>query len=125
MGLWYSILALVNLLAGGFLATSVYGFNAETSTDIGFAVSIGVLVVGLAMGFIGYGSSKTGERIGLGALGWATAALAGWTVVATQVFDPDTARWLVFGSGMGHIALSVAGIITHEATAQRPAPKRR
>ncbi len=124
MGLWYSILALVNLLAGAFLATSVYGFDAETTKDIGLGVSIAVLCIGTAMGFTGYGSSKTGERIGLGALGWATAALAGWTVVATQVFDPETAKWLVFGSGMGHITLSVAGIITHEATASRNTRRR-
>ena len=40
MGIWYSVLALVNLLAGGFLCTSVYGFDAGTATDIGFALSI-------------------------------------------------------------------------------------
>ena len=41
-------------------------------------------------------------------------------------FDPETAQWLVFGSGCGHIALSVAGIITHEATAtRRPRPRPR
>ena len=117
MGIWYSVLALVNLLAGGFLCTSVYGFDAGTATDIGFAVSIAVAVFGCAMGYVGFQSSRTGERIGLGVLGYATATLAAWTVVATQVFDPSTAQWLVFGSGAGHIALSVAGIITHEATA--------
>jgi hypothetical protein len=120
MGIWYSILALANLLVGGFLVTSVYGFNPDTSTDIGFALSIGVCVLGFAMGYIGFLSSKTNERIGLGVLGYSTAALAAWTIIATQVFDPDTAQWMVFGSGCGHIALSAAGIITHEATATRP-----
>ena len=120
MGIWYSVLALANLLVGGFLCTSVYGFDPETSTDVGFALSIGVSVLGLAMGYIGFLSSKTNERIGLGVLGYATATLAAWTVIATQVFEPDTAQWIVFGSGCGHVALSVAGIITHEATARRP-----
>jgi hypothetical protein len=72
------------------------------------------------MGYVGLQSSKTAERVGLGVLGYSTAALAAWTVIATQAFDPETAQWLVFGSGCGHIALSVAGIITHEATARRP-----
>jgi hypothetical protein len=121
MGIWYSVLALANLLVGGFLCTSVYGFSPETSTDVGFALSIGVCVLGLAMGYIGFLSSKTNERIGLGVLGYGTATLAAWTVIATQVFDPETAQWLVFGSGCGHITLSAAGIITHEATtARRP-----
>lgn len=119
MGIWYSLLALANLLVGGFMVTSVYGFSAETSTDIGFALSIAVACLGVAMGYIGLRSSKTNERIGLGVLGYATAALAAWTIVATQAFDPESAQWMVFGSGCGHIALSVAGIITHEATATR------
>ena len=120
MGIWYSVLALANLLVGGFMCTSVFGFSAETSTDIGFALSIAVAVLGVVMGYVGLQSSKTNERIGLGVLGYATAALAAWTIVATQAFDPETAQWMVFGSGCGHIALSVAGIITHEATARRP-----
>jgi hypothetical protein len=120
MGILYSLLALANLLVGGFMCVSVYGFDPATSTDIGFALSIAVAVLGLAMGYIGLQSSKTNERIGLGVLGYATAALAAWTVVATQAFDPETAQWMVFGSGCGHIALSVAGIITHEVTSNRP-----
>jgi len=119
MGVWYAVLALVNLLVGGFLVTSTYGFDPATTTDVGFALSIAVCVLGLAMGYVGFESTSRGERIGLGVLGYATAALAAWTVVATQVFEPDTAKWLVFGSGLGHIALSVAGVITEVATAQR------
>jgi hypothetical protein len=119
MGIWYSLLALVNLLVGGFMVTSVYGFSPETSTDIGFSLSIAVAVLGAVMGYIGLQSSRTNERIGLGVLGYATAGLAAWTIVATQAFDPETAQWLVFGSGCGHIALSVTGIITHEVTSSR------
>ena len=124
MGVWYAVLALVNLLVRGFLVTSTYGFDAQTTTDVGFALSIAVCVIGLAMGYVGMESTSRGERIGLGVLGYATAALAAWTVVATQVFDPDTAKWLVFGSGIGHIALSVAGVITEVATAGKPAVTR-
>ena len=116
MRVWYAVLALVNLLAGGFLVTSTYAFGAGTTSDIGFGVSIAVAVLGLVMGYFGFASTKRNERISLGVMGWLTAALASWTVVATQVFDPDTAQWLVFGSGMGHISLSAAGIITQTAT---------
>ena len=121
MGIWYAVLALVNMLAGGFLVTSTYGFDAGTTTDLGFAVSIAVLLIGLAMGYTGYRSRKRAERVGLGLLGYATAGLATWTVIATQVFSSSTAQWMVFGSGLGHIALAVAGIITLETTAPRGA----
>jgi hypothetical protein len=119
MGIWYAVLALVNMLAGGFLVTSTYGFDPGTTTDLGFAVSIAVLVFGIAMGYTGYRSRRKAERVGLGALGYATAGLATWTIIATQVFASSTAQWMVFGSGLGHIALAVAGIITLETTAPR------
>ena len=124
MGLLYAILALANLVAGGFLCTATYGFDAQTATDIGFAVSIAVGVLGAIMGYVGFQSAKSDVRISLGLIGWLTAALAGWTVIATQVFDADTAQWLVFGSGAGHIVLSIAGIITHEATLPKAARRR-
>ena len=124
MGVLYVVLALVNMLAGGFLVTSTYGFDAGTTTDLGFAISIAVLLFGVAMGVVGYRSRKKVERVGLGLLGYATAALATWTIIATQVFAPSTAQWMVFGSGIGHIVLAVAGIITLEGTSNR-VPRRR
>jgi hypothetical protein len=119
MRVWYAVLALVNLLAGAFLVTSTYAFGAETVTNVGFGASIAVAILGVAMGFLGFESSKKSDRIGLGVIGFLTAALASWTIVATQVFEDDTARWMVFGSGVGHIMLSVAGIITEAATGKR------
>jgi len=117
MGVWYSVLALVNLLVGAFLVSATFGFDPATTTDLGFALSIAVCVFGIAMGWVGFNSSKGGDRIAIGVIGYCTAALAAWTIVATKSFDPETAQWMVFGSGLGHITLSVAGIITHEATA--------
>ena len=124
MGVLYVVLALVNMLAGGFLVTSTYGFDAGTTADLGFAISIAVLLFGVATGLVGYRSRKKVERVGLGLLGYATAALASWTIIATQVFAASTAQWMVFGSGIGHIVLAVAGIITLEGTASR-VPRRR
>ncbi|MGH2990383.1 MAG: hypothetical protein ACRDMA_11070 [Solirubrobacterales bacterium] len=127
MDLRYTGLALANLLAGAFLVTASYGFEPSTTVAVGFGVSIAVVVFGLAMAYFGYtGSRRPDEKLGLGVLGLLTAALAAWTVVATTgIFTDDTARWLVFASGLGHVALAVAGIITHEAITGRPAPRRR
>lgn len=108
MGLAYPLLALVNLIAGGFLIAAVFGFSDETATELGFAVSIGVVVFGLAMVWAG---QEEGEATGITALGLATALLAGWTVIATSVYDASTAQWLVFASGAGHVVLSIAGLV--------------
>lgn len=108
MGLAYPLLALVNLIAGGFLIAAVFGFSDETATELGFAVSIAVVVFGFAMVWAG---QKDGDNAGIAALGFATAVLAGWTVIATSVYDPSTAQWLVLASAIGHVVLSVAGIV--------------
>jgi hypothetical protein len=42
---YYPLLAIANLLAGGFLVVSVYGFNAQTTADVGLGVSIGVVLI--------------------------------------------------------------------------------
>src|SRR5262245_65778622 len=78
------------------------------------------------MAYFGYqGGTRPEEQIGLGLLGVLTAALAAWTVLATTgIFDDETARWLVFASGLGHVALALAGVITHEAiTGRAVAPR--
>ena len=127
MDLRYTLLALANLLAGAFLVTATFGFDPPTAVAVGFGVSIAVVLVGLAMAYLGYTGSRTpDEKLGLGLLGVLTASLAAWTIIATAgTFDDDTARWLVFASGLGHVALAVSGIITHEAISGAPAPRRR
>jgi hypothetical protein len=127
MDLRYTVLALANLLAGAFLVTATYAFEPSTTVAVGFGVSIGVILIGLAMAYFGYiGPTRPDEKLGLGLLGLLTAALAAWTVIATAgTFPDDTARWLVFSSGLGHVALALAGVITHEAITGRPAPRRR
>ena len=113
MDLRYPLLTLANLLAGGFLVVSTFGFAEGTAVDLGFAVSIGVLVIGLA---IVYSGLRMPGPLILGAL---TALLAAWTIVATNVFGDELARWLVFGSGLGHVGLSAIGLIQHEITTER------
>ena len=130
MGLAYPLLALGNLLAGGFLIAAVFGFSDETATELGFGVSIAVAVFGLAMVWVG---REEGEAAGITALGLATAILAGWTIIATSVYDPSTAQWLVLSSACGHVILSVAGIVGDlvaretavQAATRRPATRRR
>lgn len=113
MDLRYPFLALANAIAGGFLVVSTFAFAEGTAVDLGFAVSIAVAVFGLAMAYSGL--NKAGPAV----LGLLTAILAGWTIVATQVFGDGVAQWLVFASALGHVTLSVLGLIQHEITTER------
>lgn len=115
MGIRYPALAIVNLLAGGFLVVSVFAFQESTISELGFAVSIGVAVFGLAM--IVAGLQR--DSAGFASLGFLTAALAGWTIVATQVFSDSLTQWLVFGSGAGHVAIAVATLMLYEISTER------
>ena len=54
MRVWYAVLALVNLLAGGFLVVATYGFGDSTAVNIGFGLSIAVLCLGVIMGYVGF-----------------------------------------------------------------------
>jgi hypothetical protein len=116
---YYPLLAIANLLAGGFLVVSVYGFNAQTTADLGLGVSIGVVLIGLAMTYWGF-QLHDNTAMPLGA---ATTALGVWTIIASTVFEPKTAQWLIFANGLGHIGLSVTGLVLTEIT--RPVPRRR
>lgn len=114
MGYKYPFLALVNMLAGGFLIAATWGFAPGTVSTLGFAVSIGVVVIGLGMAY-----AARGSELRLAILGVLTAVVAGWTIVATSVFVDDTARWLVLASGFAHVGLSVIGLVAHEVRTER------
>jgi hypothetical protein len=116
---FYPLLALANLLAGGFLVVAVYGFDAETTADIGLGVSIMIAVIGLALTYWGF---QLNDSLAM-PLGAATVALGVWTIVASTTFEADTAQWIVFASGLGHVGLSVTGLVLTELT--RPVPRRR
>lgn len=119
MALRYQFLALINLLAGGFIAVATYGFEASTAVWCGFGVSIGVLLLGLAMAYRAYDKD---EPVSLLVLGLFTALVATWTVVASVVFADETAKWLVFASGVTHVGLSVIAFLLTGGIVDRPTP---
>ena len=122
MALLYPLLALLNLFAGGFLVVATYGFDPSTTTHIGFGVSIGVVVIALLMTYYAY---EIDEDVPLTVLSGLTAALGAWTIIATTSFVATTAQWMVLASGIGHVVLAAASLLTHEASIQRPAPRAR
>jgi hypothetical protein len=111
---------MANLLGGGFLVVAVFAFSVKTAVWLGFAVSIGLLVFGLAMAVsAARGGGSGGERIGVTVLGALTCVIASWTIIASLVFAPATARWLIFASACAHVALSIASLVLREVSTER------
>lgn len=115
----YPFLAMANLLAGGFLIVAVFAWAPTTAVTLGFAVSIALMVFGLAMAVSAARGGPMGERIGVATLGALTCIIASWTIIASLVFAPTTARWLIFASACAHVALSMASLVVREVTTER------
>ena len=115
----YPFLAMGNLLGGGFLVVAVFAFAAATAAWLGFAVSIPLVLFGLAISYSAARGVGGGERFGVTVLGALTFVIASWTIVASLVFAPSTARWLIFASACAHVALSMASLVIREITTER------
>lgn len=116
----YPFLAMGNLLGGGFLVVAVFAWAPVTVAWLGFAVSIPLVLFGLAMAYAALrGGAAAGERVGVTMLGLITSVIAGWTIVASLVFAPTTARWLIFASACAHVTVSMASLVIREITTER------
>ncbi len=108
-------LALVAMLSGVVVVTMGVGLPLAARW-IGLGVS--VIVAGTGIGLVVLTHRQ--RRVVFAAAGWAIIALAAWTIVASAVpFDPDTARWVVVGSGIGYIVEATVALIAHELSPNR------
>jgi hypothetical protein len=107
------------LLGGGFLIVAMFAWAPSTAAWLGFAVSIALLFFGLATAYSGARGVGIAERIGVTALGLLTTGIAIWTIIASLVFAPTTARWLIFASSCAYVALSMIGLVIREITTER------
>ena len=115
----YPFLAMGNLIGGGFLVVVVFAFAAATAAWLGFAVSIPLVLFGLAMAYAAARGIGSGERVSVSVLGLLTCVIASWTIIASLVFVPTTARWLIFASACAHVAISMASLVIREVTTER------
>jgi hypothetical protein len=115
----YPFLAMANVLGGGFLIVAVFAFAATTAAWLGFAVSIPLVMFGLAIAYSATRGVGIGERIGVTVLGLLTFLVASWTIIASLVFAPAVARWLIFASACAHVSLSMASLVIREVTTER------
>jgi hypothetical protein len=108
-------LALGAMVSGFLIVTLSVGLPA-VARWIGLGVSIVVFAtgVGLALLKIHY------RRTVFTAAGWALVLLSAWTIVASAVpFDPQTARWVVLGSGIGYVVEAIVALVAHELSPGR------
>lgn len=115
----YPFLTMGNLLGGGFLIVAVFAWAASTATWLGFAVSIALLCFGLGIATSALRGVGLAERVGVTTLGLITAVIAAWTIIASLVFVPSTARWLIFASACAHVTLSMISLVIREVTTER------
>lgn len=102
------------LIVGSVLASARFVFGGETTRWLGFAAGVGVtLIVGVAFLVRGRGAIQR-------ALDGCAIAIAGWTVVSTLTFPIPVVGWLSLGEGGAFIALTLAGLVAHEALMERP-----
>lgn len=115
----YPFLAMGNVVGGGFLIVAMFAFSTTTAVTLGFAVSIPLVLLGLAMAASAARGIGSGERIGVTTLGTMTFLIASWTIVASLVFAAPVARWLIFASACAHVALAITSLVIREVTTER------
>jgi hypothetical protein len=121
---WSLTLALA--LGGAFLVVDSFAWSPGAASDIGFAVSLAMLPVGLALLAT---ARRTPQYVSLPARDLRVAAwqaiamlaitIAGWNVVQSRIWDGGTARWLTFANGLAIAGVALAGLILHELSTER------
>lgn len=106
---------LVTGSAAAFLVVATASFSLPTIEWLTFAIATGVLVVSTATAYA-YRSHLVTLAAAL-----ATAAVGGWTIVASLVFSQPTVQNLALGSALAIDALSIVGIVVHELCTERAA----
>jgi hypothetical protein len=102
-------------VTGAFLVVATEALSLSTVTWLAFAVSIGTLVVSVAVAD-GYRSHLATVLIA-----GATAVVSAWTIVTRLVFSQATAEDLALGSGLAIAGLPAVGLSRHERSSEHAA----
>ena len=100
----------------GFITVSMSIGLPEAARWVGLGFSIVVFATGVGLALL----RVRHRRAVFVAAGWAIAALATWTIVASALpFDHQTARWVILGSGIGYVLESIVALVAHELSPGR------
>ncbi|HLI59666.1 MAG TPA: hypothetical protein VKV21_08370 [Solirubrobacteraceae bacterium] len=99
-------------LAGAFTVVASMAWGTPTFMWLMFVA--GIVAVGLSLA-----AAVPGRGLAQRSLDGAIAILGAWTIVASLVFAGATVTWLGFASGIGFVALALAGLALHELRTER------
>ncbi|HEX4034224.1 MAG TPA: hypothetical protein VHX66_07255 [Solirubrobacteraceae bacterium] len=99
---------LVTAVAAAFLVVSTAAFSLPSIAWLAFAISIGTLIVStvVAYSYRAHTATRTAALL--------TAAVSGWTIVASLVFSQPTVQNLALASSLAIGGLAITGITAHE-----------
>lgn len=100
-------------VAAAFLVVSSTAFTLPEIVALALGVSIGMLVVSLA---IAYGYRN---HIATVVPALATAIVSAWTIVASQVFSQATVQHLTLAGSLAVGGLALIGLTVHELSTER------
>lgn len=100
-------------IAAAFLVVATASFSLPTTAWLAFAISVGTLVVST-----GIANRYRDNRASL-ITACLTAAVSGWTIVASLVFSESTVQNLALASALAVGGLAVAGLTAHELSVER------
>jgi hypothetical protein len=99
-------------LLGAFTVVASMAWAPSTFMWLMFAAGIVAVALSPAAAIRRRGASQR-------ALDGVIAILGAWTIVASLVFSAGTVTWLGFASGVGFVALALAGLTLHELRTER------
>jgi hypothetical protein len=99
---------LVTGVAAAFLVVSTAAFSLQSIAWLAFAISIGTLILSTGVAYSYRAHTPTR------AAGLLTAAVSGWTIVASLVFSLPTVQNLALASSLAIAGLAIGGITAHE-----------
>lgn len=99
-------------LIGGFLVVTSMAFAVPIFSWI--MLGVGIVAVLLTAPAVAIAARGRNQR----RLDGVTAVLGAWTIIASMVFAGAAVTWLGFASGIGLVAIAVAGLTLHELTTE-------
>lgn len=104
---------LATAVAAAFLVVASASFTSLTAIAwIAFGIGIGTLVVSAGVAY------RYRDHMPTLVTGVLTAAVSGWTIVASLVFSPSTVQNLALAGSLAITGLALTGLTAHELSSE-------
>jgi hypothetical protein len=102
-------------LAAAFLVVATASYSLSVIASLALAISIGTLLVSIGVAVV------CREDVASVIVGFLTAAVSAWTIIASQVFSDPTVQNLALASALAIGGLAIVGITSHELSHEQAA----